>query len=105
MEELADAAQLASLADETPEGRSIVVLAKDFGIRGRHLDPEQAHFIEFTAQTRMSGIDLDGHTIRKGAGDAVVAWIRQQGGEVPPELEKAMQDVSSQGGTPARRRA
>ncbi|MCX6372272.1 MAG: potassium-transporting ATPase subunit KdpB [Actinobacteria bacterium] len=99
-EELADAAQLASLADETPEGRSIVVLAKDFGIRGRHLDPEHAHFIEFTAQTRMSGIDIDGHAIRKGAGDAVVAWIRQQGGEVPPELEKAMQDVSSQGGTP-----
>jgi K+-transporting ATPase ATPase B chain len=98
--ELADAAQLASLADETPEGRSIVVLAKDFGIRGRHIDPEHAEFIEFTAQTRMSGIDLDGHSIRKGAGDAVVAWIRQQGGQVPPELEKAMQDVSSQGGTP-----
>ena len=99
-EEVADAAQLASLADETPEGRSIVVLAKDFGIRGRHIDPEHAAFIEFTAQTRMSGIDLDGHSIRKGAGDAVVAWIRQRGGQVPPELEKAMQDVSSQGGTP-----
>jgi K+-transporting ATPase ATPase B chain len=99
-EELADAAQLASLADETPEGRSIVVLAKDFGIRGRHIDPEHADFIEFTAQTRMSGIDLDGHSIRKGAGDAVVTWIRQQGGEVPQELEKTMQDVSSQGGTP-----
>jgi len=99
-EELADAAQLASLADETPEGRSIVVLAKDFGIRGRHIDPEHADFIEFSAQTRMSGIDLDGHSIRKGAGDAVVAWIRQQGGEVPQELEKTMQDVSSQGGTP-----
>ena len=79
VEELADAAQLASLADETPEGRSIVVLAKEFGIRGRHLDPEDATFIEFTAQTRMSGIDLDGHVVRKGAGDAVVAWIRQQG--------------------------
>ena len=100
VEELADAAQLASLADETPEGRSIVVLAKEFGIRGRHIDPEHAAFVEFTAQTRMSGIDLDGHSIRKGAGDAVVAWIRQQGGEVPPELETAMQDVSSQGGTP-----
>ena len=72
-EELADAAQLASLADETPEGRSIVVLAKGFGIRGRHIDPEHAEFIEFTAQTRMSGIDLDGHSIRKGAGDAIVA--------------------------------
>jgi K+-transporting ATPase ATPase B chain len=99
-DELADAAQLASLADETPEGRSIVVLAKDFGIRGRHIDPEHADFIEFTAQTRMSGIDLDGHSIRKGAGDAVVAWIRQQGGQVPPELEKTLQDVSNQGGTP-----
>jgi K+-transporting ATPase ATPase B chain len=99
-QELADAAQLASLADETPEGRSIVVLAKDFGIRGRHIDPEHADFIEFTAQTRMSGIDVDGQSIRKGAGEAVVAWIRQQGGQVPPELEKAMQDVSGQGGTP-----
>ena len=99
-QELADAAQLASLADETPEGRSIVVLAKDFGIRGRHIDPEHADFIEFTAQTRMSGIDLDGHSVRKGAGDAIVAWIRQQGGQVPPELEKTMEDVSNQGGTP-----
>jgi K+-transporting ATPase ATPase B chain len=99
-EELADAAQLASLADETPEGRSIVVLAKQFGIRGRHIDPEHAEFIEFTAQTRMSGIDVDGHSIRKGAGDAVLTWIRQRGGEVPPELERTMELVSSQGGTP-----
>ena len=80
-QELADAAQLASLADETPEGRSIVVLAKQFGIRGRHIDPEKAVFVEFTAQTRMSGIDLDGHAIRKGAGEAVVTWIRSQGGD------------------------
>ena len=86
-EEVADAAQLASLADETPEGRSIVVLAKEFGLRGRHIDPDEATFVAFTAQTRMSGIDLDGHSIRKGAGDAVMAWVRQQGGEVPPELE------------------
>ena len=99
-EELADAAQLASLADETPEGRSVVVLAKQFGIRGRHIDPEHAEFVEFTAQTRMSGIDLDGQSIRKGAGDAVLAWIRQQGGEAPPELELTLQDVSNQGGTP-----
>ena len=99
-EELADAAQLASLADETPEGRPIVVLAKDFGIRGRHIDPEHAGFIEFTAQTRMSGIDVDGVSIRKGAGEAVVAWIRQQGGLVPPELEQTMHDVSGKGGTP-----
>ena len=99
-EEVADAAQLASLADETPEGRSIVVLAKEFGLRGRHIDPEEATFVEFTAQTRMSGIDLDGHSVRKGAGDAVMAWIRQQGGEVPPELESTLAQVSGQGGTP-----
>ncbi len=99
-QELADAAQLASLADETPEGRSVVVLAKDFGIRARHIDPESASFVEFTAQTRMSGIDLDGHSIRKGAGDAVVSWVRSRGGEVPPELEVAMRDVSNEGGTP-----
>jgi K+-transporting ATPase ATPase B chain len=98
--ELADAAQLASLADETPEGRSIVVLAKKYGIRGRHIDPEQARFVEFTAQTRMSGIDLDGHAIRKGAGEAVINWIKQRGGTVPDELERAIEQVSMQGGTP-----
>jgi K+-transporting ATPase ATPase B chain len=98
--DLADAAQLASLADETPEGRSIVVLAKQFGFRDRHLDPEKAIFVEFTAQTRMSGIDIDGHSIRKGAGDAVIAWIRGRGGNVPDELEKAIAAVSMQGGTP-----
>jgi K+-transporting ATPase ATPase B chain len=100
VEELADAAQLASLADETPEGRSVVVLAKKFGIRGRHIDREHAEFVDFTAQTRMSGIDLDGRSIRKGAGDAVLAWIRQQGGSAPAELEATLQDVSNQGGTP-----
>ncbi len=99
-EELADAAQLASLADETPEGRSVVVLAKQYGIRARHIDPEHAVFVEFTAQTRMSGMDLDGHSIRKGAGDAVIDWIRSRGGEVPPELEEAMRAVSNEGGTP-----
>jgi K+-transporting ATPase ATPase B chain len=99
-EELADAAQLASLADETPEGRSIVVLAKTFGIRGRHIDPEKATFIEFSAQTRMSGIDLDGHAIRKGAGDAIIKWIRQRGADVPPLLEETIENVSLQGGTP-----
>ncbi|HEY5387512.1 MAG TPA: potassium-transporting ATPase subunit KdpB, partial [Thermoleophilia bacterium] len=99
-QELADAAQLASLADETPEGRSIVVLAKDFGIRGRHIDPEKATFIEFSAQTRMSGVDLDGESVRKGAGEAIISWIRQQGGETPPQLEATMNDVSKQGGTP-----
>ncbi len=98
--ELADAAQLASLADETPEGRSVVVLAKQFGIRGRHIDPEQAAFVEFSAQTRMSGIDLDGHAIRKGAGDAIIAWIRSRGGDVPSELEMTMRQISNEGGTP-----
>jgi K+-transporting ATPase ATPase B chain len=99
-EELADAAQLASLADETPEGRSIVVLAKSYGIRGRHIDPENATFIEFSAATRMSGIDLDGHAVRKGAGDAIIKWVRQRGSEVPPLLEETIEKVSLQGGTP-----
>ena len=99
-QELADAAQLASLADETPEGRSVVVLAKEYGIRGRHIDPERATFVEFSAQTRMSGIDLDGRAIRKGAGDAIIAWIRSRGGDVPPELEQTMRQVSNEGGTP-----
>jgi potassium-transporting ATPase ATP-binding subunit len=99
-QELADAAQLASLADETPEGRSIVVLAKEFGIRGRHIDPDKAVFIEFSAQTRMSGIDVDGESVRKGAGEAIISWIRQQGGEAPAQLETTMTDVSKQGGTP-----
>jgi potassium-transporting ATPase ATP-binding subunit len=99
-EELADAAQLASLADETPEGRSIVVLAKDHGIRERHIDPAEATFIEFSAQTRMSGIDLDGTAVRKGAGDAIINWVRQRGAEVPPLLEETIENVSLQGGTP-----
>jgi potassium-transporting ATPase ATP-binding subunit len=99
-EELADAAQLASLADETPEGRSIVVLAKSYGIRGRHIDPEKATFIEFSAATRMSGVDLDGHAVRKGAGDAIIKWVRQRGSEVPPLLEETIENVSLQGGTP-----
>jgi len=99
-EELADAAQLASLADETPEGRSIVVLAKQYGIRERHIDPTQATFVEFSAQTRMSGIDLDGSAVRKGAGDAIIKWVKQRGSDVPPLLEETIEDVSLQGGTP-----
>ena len=85
IEELADAAQLSSLADETPEGRSIVVLAKEkYGLRGRELgDQEHAHFVPFTAQTRMSGVDRDGTSIRKGAADAVKRHITEQGGEGP----------------------
>ena len=77
--ELADAAQLASLADETPEGRSIVVLAKEkYGIRGRELADQEATFVPFTAQTRMSGVDLDGREIRKGAADAIAALRERQ---------------------------
>ncbi|HEY3490105.1 MAG TPA: potassium-transporting ATPase subunit KdpB [Candidatus Deferrimicrobiaceae bacterium] len=96
--QLADAAQLASLADETPEGRSIVVLAKQFGLRGRSLaDLPNAHFIAFTAQTRMSGVDVDGRKIRKGAADSVKRFV---GGAFPPEVDDAVTRVSFNGGTP-----
>ncbi|MGO9173684.1 MAG: potassium-transporting ATPase subunit KdpB [Rhodomicrobium sp.] len=103
--ELADAAQLASLSDETPEGRSIVVLAKErYGIRGRDMAPLGAHFIPFTAQTRISGIDLEDDQIRKGAVDAVVKYVRQVTGNpnmpVPRELERLTESVSTKGGTP-----
>jgi len=98
VDELADAAQLASLADETPEGRSIVVLAKQFGLRGRILsEMPNAHFIAFSAQTRMSGVDVDGRRIRKGAADAVRNFA---GGRFPAEVEDAITRVSFQGGTP-----
>jgi K+-transporting ATPase ATPase B chain len=105
IEDLADAAQLASLADETPEGRSIVVLAKQqFELRGRDVAELGAHFIPFSATTRMSGCDLehDGGTrmIRKGAVEAVIAWVRGQGGTVPSELETAAHDIAHGGGTP-----
>jgi K+-transporting ATPase ATPase B chain len=103
--ELADAAQLASLSDETPEGRSIVVLAKEkYGIRGRDMAPLDAQFIPFTAQTRLSGIDLGDDQIRKGAVDAVVNYVRQANGNpnmpTPRELERAAETISTQGGTP-----
>ena len=99
---LADRAQLASLADETPEGRSIVVLAKQkFGIRAREVgDGHEVQFIPFSASTRMSGVDADGYQVRKGAGDAVLAWVRQQGGSVPADLDAAVQRVALEGGTP-----
>ena len=98
VEELADAAQLASLADETPEGRSIVVLAKRFGLRGRNLaEMPNARFIAFSAQTRMSGVDVDGRKIRKGAADAVKAFA---GGRFPADVEDSITRVSFQGGTP-----
>ncbi len=99
--ELADAAQLASLADETPEGRSIVILAKkQYGLRGRDLEELGAVFAPFTAQTRMSGVDLDGRRIRKGATDAVEAYVRDQGGSLPREVVHSVDAVAKQGGTP-----
>ena len=100
-QQLADAAQLASLADETPEGRSIVVLAKvKFNIRGRELAAPHATFIPFTAQTRMSGVDLDGRSIRKGAADSIKAYIINQGGTYPAEVTKAVEAASRAGRTP-----
>jgi K+-transporting ATPase ATPase B chain len=99
--ELADAAQLSSLADETPEGRSIVVLAKEkYAYRGREVADHEAHFIPFTAQTRMSGVDLDDRRIRKGATDSVVEFVLEQGGKIPPELTETTQRISRSGGTP-----
>jgi len=98
--DLADAAQLSSLSDETPEGRSIVILAKSFGFRGRHISESEAEFIPFTAQTRMSGIDVDGKQIRKGASDAVIHWIADQGGSVPAELTNIVNAIANSGGTP-----
>jgi K+-transporting ATPase ATPase B chain len=98
---LADAAQLASLADETPEGRSIVVLAKQqYGIRGREFASHEATFIPFTAQTRMSGVDVNGRRVRKGAVDAVEAYLKAQGGSIPIELRQQVDRISREGGTP-----
>src|SRR5579862_519868 len=97
--ELAEVAQLASLADETPEGRSIVVLAKEeFGLRERELG--QHEFVPFSATTRMSGVNLNGTMIRKGAADAVKAFIAENGGRAPAEIDTAVQHVAEQGGTP-----
>jgi K+-transporting ATPase ATPase B chain len=99
--DLAIAAQLASLADETPEGRSIVVLAKEkFGIRGRDLSQYQPTFIPFSAQTRMSGANLDGIEVRKGAKDAIANHCGEHGQSVPPEVEQAVAEISKGGGTP-----
>lgn len=100
-EELADAAQLSSLADETPEGRSIVILAKEeFGIRGRNLNEKDVKFIPFTAKTRMSGVDYDGDEIRKGAADSIKDYIVKSGGVYSQECEDAVVKISNQGGTP-----
>ena len=100
--ELAEVAQLSSLADETPEGRSIVVLAKTYGIREHDMASRghAAEFVPFTAQTRMSGVDLDGHQLRKGAGDAVIAFARSEGGQAPPELQATLDRIGREGGTP-----
>jgi K+-transporting ATPase ATPase B chain len=99
--ELADAAQLSSFADETPEGRSVVVLAKEkYGLRGREVAAYNAKFIPFSAYTKMSGVDLDGRRLRKGATDAVVNFVKQQGGRVPAEITEMSDKISRGGGTP-----
>ncbi|HEX9289067.1 MAG TPA: potassium-transporting ATPase subunit KdpB [Anaeromyxobacteraceae bacterium] len=101
VEDLADAAQLASLADETPEGRSIVVLAKErYGLRGREVRAAEHHFIPFTAQTRMSGVDMGGRVIRKGAVDAVAKHVIGLGGAMPREMAQAADRIGDSGGTP-----
>ncbi|MGA8491519.1 MAG: potassium-transporting ATPase subunit KdpB [Terriglobales bacterium] len=99
--QMADAAQLSSLADETPEGRSIVVLAKErYGLRGRELASQEAAFIPFTAQTRMSGVDMDGREIRKGAVDAITKYLTQHGTMLPKEIQAAVETIARSGGTP-----
>jgi K+-transporting ATPase ATPase B chain len=101
VEQLADAAQLSSLADETPEGRSIVVLAKErYKLRGRELSSLHAEFIPFTAQSRMSGVDFDGRKIRKGAADAIAAYVTELGGEMGASVKTAVDEISRRGGTP-----
>ncbi len=99
--EMADAAQLSSLADETPEGRSIVVLAKEkYSLRGRELASHEAVFVPFTAQTRMSGVNLDGREIRKGAVDAITKYLHQFGTSLPREIQASVEQISRSGGTP-----
>ena len=99
--EMADAAQLSSLADETPEGRSIVVLAKEkYGLRGRELASREAVFVPFTAQTRMSGVNLDGREIRKGAVDAITKYLQKFGTSLPREIQASVDQISRSGGTP-----
>jgi K+-transporting ATPase ATPase B chain len=100
-EELADAAQLSSLADETPEGRSVVVLAKQkYGLRGRHIPEHEATFIPFSAYTRMSGVDFEGRQLRKGATEAICRFVIERGGEVPSYFQEMSDRISRNGGTP-----
>ncbi len=100
-DQLADAAQLSSLPDETPEGRSIVILAKEkFGLRGRDLAANQAEFVPFTAQTRMSGVNFDHRVIRKGAADAIEKYLRENGNLLPRELKATVESIARSGGTP-----
>ena len=99
--ELADAAQLSSLADETPEGRSVVILAKEkFNIRGRELSDKNMTFIPFTAKTRMSGVDYDGNEIRKGAADTMQKYVTENGGVYSEECDRIVKEIAQQGGTP-----
>ncbi|PYJ70700.1 MAG: K(+)-transporting ATPase subunit B, partial [Verrucomicrobia bacterium] len=99
--ELADAAQLSSLADETPEGRSIVVLAKEkYGLRGREVAETEARFIPFSAYTRMSGVDMNGRQLRKGATDAIIRFVEEHGGKAPVKLKQLSEQISRDGGTP-----
>ncbi|HET7119781.1 MAG TPA: potassium-transporting ATPase subunit KdpB [Solirubrobacterales bacterium] len=99
-EELAEAAQMSSLADETPEGRSIVVLAKTYGIREHDFNGHEPAFVPFSAETRMSGVDFNGTRLRKGAGDAIESWVVSEGGRVPPQLRGELDRVGREGGTP-----
>jgi K+-transporting ATPase ATPase B chain len=100
-DQLADAAQLSSLADETPEGRSIVVLAKElYNLRGRELGKLNAEFIPFSAVTRMSGIEVDGRSIRKGAVDAIANYLQEHGSSLPTEVRNAVEEIARSGGTP-----
>ncbi|MDQ2841543.1 MAG: potassium-transporting ATPase subunit KdpB [Acidobacteriota bacterium] len=100
-QELADAAQLSSLADETPEGRSVVVLAKEkYGLRGREVSQQEANFIPFSAYTRMSGVDMNGRMLRKGASSAIAKFVTEMGGSIPTGFEETADRISRTGGTP-----
>jgi K+-transporting ATPase ATPase B chain len=100
-DQLADSAQLSSLPDETPEGRSIVVLAKEkYGLRGRELSANQAQFVPFSAQTRMSGVNFDGRVIRKGAVDAIAKYLSEGGSVLPKEVQANVETIARSGGTP-----